>query len=131
MQIEEEAFYPAVRAALGDEDQLGEAAGEHQGTRDLMRQLECMEADDRRYDAKVKLLGERVLQHFDEEQDETLPRARKARLDFGELAQQMLALKRALLAEMKLAEAPGVEDGMRAASQASRNGGKAASSARK
>ncbi|HEX9185023.1 MAG TPA: hemerythrin domain-containing protein [Burkholderiales bacterium] len=131
MQIEEDAFYPAVRAALGDGDPLGEAGGEHQGMRDLMRRLECMEADDRRYDTTVKLLGERVLQHFDEEQDETLPRARAARLDFGELARQMLALKRSLLAEIELAEAPCVEDGMRAASEVSRNGGKAAGSARK
>jgi len=126
MQIEEETFYPAVRAALDDEDRLDEAGDGHQGARELMRRLECMEADDRRYDATVKLLGERVVRHFGEEQDEILPRAGKARLDFGALGLEMLALRRALLAETKLAEAPGVEDGMRAARQAADHDGKPA-----
>lgn len=130
MQVEEEVFYPAVRAALTDGDRLDEAGGGHQGARELMRRLECMEADDRRYDATVKLLGERVVRHFGEEQDEILPRAGKARLDFGALGLKMLALKRALLAETKLAEAPGVEDGMRAARQAADLEGKPARRAR-
>jgi hypothetical protein len=131
MQIEEEVFYPALRAALGDEDLFDGAEGEHRGTRDLMRQLECMEADDRRYDAKVKLLGERAVRHFGDEEDEVLPRASRAQLDFAGLAQAMLALRRELLAEMKLAEAPGVEDGMRAAREAAHDAGKTASGARR
>jgi hypothetical protein len=131
LQIEDQGFYPAARAALGDHDLFDEAADAHQGAGDLMRQLECMEPDDRRYDAQVKLLGELALRHFGIERDEMFPQAKSAGLDLDGVARQMRARRGELLAEMRLAEAPSVEDGMRAAKHASHNGGESASGARK
>ena len=72
-QIEEEIFYPAVRAAVKDADMLDEATVEHQSARELIAQLEeATEADDM-FDAKVKVLGEYVNHHIKEERSENGP----------------------------------------------------------
>ncbi len=66
-QIEEEIFYPAVRAAIKDTDLLDEAEVEHQTLRSLVAQIQrASEADDM-IDAKVKVLGEYVEHHVKEE----------------------------------------------------------------
>src|SRR5258707_15291009 len=43
--LEEELFYPALREAIGDEDIMNEAAGEHETAKMLIEQLENMEPD--------------------------------------------------------------------------------------
>src|SRR5580765_7041177 len=42
-KIEEEIFYPAVRAAIGDDDLMDEADVEHAGAKDLIAQIQSME----------------------------------------------------------------------------------------
>jgi hemerythrin-like domain-containing protein len=95
--MEEEVFYPAVRAAIDADDLMDEADVEHAGARQLIAQLEQMEPGDDHYDAKVTLLGENIDHHVKEEQDEMFPKARKAKLDLEALGTQMLALKRRML----------------------------------
>jgi hemerythrin-like domain-containing protein len=95
--IEEEIFYPAVRAAIDADDLMDEADVEHAGARQLIAQLEQMEPGDDHYDAKVTVLGENIDHHVKEEQDEMFPKARKAKLDLDALGTQMLALKRRML----------------------------------
>lgn len=95
-QIEEEIFYPAVRAAIDDEDLMDEAEVEHAGARELIAQLEEMEPDDDHYDAKVTVLGENVDHHVKEEQDEMFVKAKKAKLDLVALGAQMLERKQQL-----------------------------------
>ena len=56
--IEEEIFYPAVRAAIDDEDLLNEAQVEHQSAKELIAQLENMEPSDPLYAATFTVLGE-------------------------------------------------------------------------
>ena len=97
-QIEEEIFYPAVRAAIDDDDLMDEADVEHAGAKDLIAQLEDMEPGDDHYDAKVTVLGENVDHHVKEEQDEMFPKARKAKVDLDALGAEMLARKQELLA---------------------------------
>lgn len=97
-QIEEEIFYPAVRAAIDDDDLMDEADVEHAGAKDLIAQLEDMEPGDDHYDAKVTVLGENVDHHVKEEQDEMFPKAKKAKLDLAALGAKMLARKQALQA---------------------------------
>ena len=63
-RIEEEIFYPAMRAASKDaEDMVDEAVVEHASAKDLIAQLEAMGPEEDLYDAKVKVLGELIDNH--------------------------------------------------------------------
>ncbi len=99
-QIEEEIFYPAVRAAIKDTDLLDEAEVEHQTLRNLIAQIQrATEADDM-VDAKVKVLGEYVDHHVKEERSEIFARARSARkLDLVAMRERLEQRKEDLLAE--------------------------------
>jgi len=97
-QIEEEIFYPAVRAASEEtEDMVDEAVVEHASAKDLIAQLEEMDPEDDLYDAKVKVLGELIDHHVEEEEEEMFPKARKLKLDLVALGEEM-ALRRDELA---------------------------------
>ena len=97
--IEEEIFYPAVREAAKDaDDMLDEALVEHASAKDLIAQLQEMDADDELYDAKVKVLSEQIEHHVGEEEKEMFPKAKKAGLDLVALAEEMATRKEELLA---------------------------------
>jgi hemerythrin superfamily protein len=98
--IEEEIFYPAVRAAVDSQDVMDEAEVEHAGAKDLIEQLEAAEPDDDLYDAKVTVLGEQVSHHIKEEEDKMFPEAKKAKVDAAALGEQLSARKSELMAEM-------------------------------
>ena len=74
-QIEEEIFYPAVRAAAPDA-QVDRAEHEHAEAEALIEQLRAMSADDERFDATVLALGKAVMQHVQEEEGELFALAR-------------------------------------------------------
>jgi hemerythrin-like domain-containing protein len=97
-QIEEEIFYPAVKAALKDKLLVPEGTIEHGGIKDLIAQLEGTEPDGEMYDAKVKVLSEYVEHHVKEEQTEMFPKAKTTSLDLVELGARMAARKVDLLA---------------------------------
>jgi hemerythrin-like domain-containing protein len=98
-QIEEEIFYPAVREASRDlEDIVDESLVEHASARDLIAQLEEMDPDDGLYDAKVKVLGEQVDHHVEEEEKEMFPKVKKLGLDLAALGQEMAGRKDELAA---------------------------------
>ena len=59
-QLEEEIFYPAVKAALRDKELVPEATVEHASVKDLIAQVEGVAPDGEMYDAKVKVMGEFV-----------------------------------------------------------------------
>ena len=98
-QIEEEIFYPAVKAALKDKLLVPEATVEHASVKALIQQLKGAEPDGEMYDAKVKVLSEYVKHHVKEEQNEMFPKAKASTLDLAELGAQMDARKQALLAQ--------------------------------
>ncbi|RZJ98807.1 MAG: hemerythrin domain-containing protein [Flavobacterium sp.] len=91
--IEEEIFYPAVREVLDDEDLMDEAVVEHASAKDLIGQIQSMEAGDDLYDAKVKVLSEQIDHHVEEEENEMFKKVRKTKLDLVALGEQMLARK--------------------------------------
>jgi hemerythrin superfamily protein len=99
--IEEEIFYPALRAASKDAaDLLDEALVEHAGAKDLIAQLQEMDPEDDLYDAKVKVLGEQIDHHVGEEEGEMFPKAKKAGLDLAALGNEMAMRKDELAATM-------------------------------
>lgn len=96
-QIEEEIFYPAVKAALKDKLLVPEATIEHCGVKDLIAQIEGVEPDGEMYDAKVKVLSEYVKHHVKEEQTQMFPKAKASSLDMVDLGERMAARKDELL----------------------------------
>jgi hemerythrin superfamily protein len=96
-EIEEEIFYPAVKAALKDHELIPEANVEHASVKDLIAQVEGKTPDGEMYDARVKVMGEFVKHHVKEEQNEMFPKARKTRLDMVALGAQMAARKQELM----------------------------------
>jgi len=97
--IEEEIFYPAARDAGVEADLLDEAEVEHASAKDLIAQIGAMSPDDELYDAKVKVLGEYVDHHADEEEGEIFPGCRKAKMDRAGLGAALAERKSELLAE--------------------------------
>jgi len=96
--VEEELFYPALRAAADNaQDELDEAQVEHASLKDLITQLQAMDPDEALYDAKVKVLGEYVNHHAQEEEGEIFPKARKAGLDLVGIGEQAQARKEELM----------------------------------
>ncbi|WIV97264.1 hemerythrin domain-containing protein [Kinneretia aquatilis] len=98
-QIEEEIFYPEVKAALKDKLLVPEARVEHAGIKTLIDELLGADVDDEPYDAKVKVLSEYVAHHVKEEQDEMFPKAKASSLDMAELGARLAARQQALLAQ--------------------------------
>lgn len=92
--VEEEIFYPAVRAA-GKEfaDMIDEAVVEHASCKQLIAEIEAMDPGEDLYDAKVKVLSEMIEHHVKEEEEEMFPKVRKAGLDLAALGEQMAQRK--------------------------------------
>ena len=78
-----------VRAAIDDGDLMDEAQVEHASAKDLIEQLQSMQPDDECYDAKVTVLGEYVMHHVKEEEEEMFPKAKKADLDLKDIGERL------------------------------------------
>lgn len=91
---EEEIFYPAMKAAGKDnEDLVDEATVEHASAKDLIAQIMQMDPAEELFDAKVKVLSELIEHHVEEEEGEMFPKARKAGLDLEALGAEIAARK--------------------------------------
>lgn len=101
-QIEEEIFYPALRAAIKAEDLLDEAEVEHASAKDLIAQIQEGDENDSKWCAKVIVLGEYIDHHVKEERNEIFVKARAARnLDLVAMRDQLEARKQELMADMQ------------------------------
>jgi hypothetical protein len=100
--IEEEIFYPAVKAAV-EEEIHDEAYVEHDGAKVLIAELLDGTPDDDFYDAKVTVLSEMIKHHVKEEEQPggLFAQARKGDVDFDELGQRMTARKESLITRLK------------------------------
>ena len=94
--LEEEIFYPVVRAAIDDDDMMDEADVEHAGARELISQLEVMYPGDDHFDATVTVLGEEIAHHIDKEESDMFEAARAAGIDLEDLGEQIAARKEEL-----------------------------------
>lgn len=104
-QLEEELFYPAVRAAVGD-DLMNEAVVEHQTAKDLIAQLDDMTPDDEMYVATFTVLSEYIKHHVNEEENEMFKLARKSEVDMEALGAKMKTRKAALQNRLGKAKKP-------------------------
>jgi len=75
--IEEQLFYPVVRATVpGTEAMALESLEEHHIVKWVLSELEHMEPEDERFDAKVTVLIENVRHHVKEEEQDFFPKVR-------------------------------------------------------
>ena len=96
-EIEEEIFYPAVKAARSEEvkDEVREAVEEHKIVKTLVAEIEKMKPSDEQFDAKMTVLKEGVEHHASEEEEEMFKQARKnlSKDRLEELGEEMEARK--------------------------------------
>lgn len=98
-QIEEEIFYPAVRAAIGNDALMDEALQEHDEAKGLIASIQGMKASSDKYDATVRQLGKAIDAHVLEEREQIFLEARRAALDLRGLAVPLFERKNQLKGE--------------------------------
>ena len=106
--LEEEIFYPAVRAQAGTqatEDLLNEAEVEHETVDELTAKLHELEPADPMYCAYFAVLAEYVKHHIKEEEQRLFPDVEAMdALDLKQLGEDMRLRREELFAEMERAE---------------------------
>lgn len=108
MEIEEKIFYPRVRPDIDDDDLMNEAVVEHNGAKELIKQLGEMKASDPMFDAKIKVLSEQIEHHVEEEETDMFPKVRKSGVDLVELGAQLFEAKNRMRVEHGLPAVPAV-----------------------
>ncbi|HAT29800.1 MAG TPA: hemerythrin [Janthinobacterium sp.] len=104
--VEAEIFYPAVRAAIEDDELMDEAEAEHAGAKDLIAQLEAMLPGDEQFNATVTVLSEQVEHHIQTEEGDMFVKARNAGLDMARLGQRIQERKEEFESGFDAAPAP-------------------------
>jgi len=100
-QIEEEIFYPQAREATKDNDLIDEAVVEHATVKNLIGEIEAMEVGEELYDAKIRVLGEMVKRHIQEEEEELFPELEAAKMDLNAVGKEIVERKEELISEMQ------------------------------
>lgn len=98
-QIEEEIFYPAVKA-VADEDTkafIEDSLEEHETVKSLISELRALETGDPTHDATFRILMDEVIAHAEEEEAMLLPYAEEMLDNLTELAQEMYDRKEEIL----------------------------------
>jgi len=101
-RLEEDLFYPAALKAVGDSALIDEAMVEHASARDLIAQIETGAPGEAMFDARVKVLGEYVRHHVEEEEQDIFPKCRSSKLDLEALGTRMALRKAELGAGFKV-----------------------------
>lgn len=96
-RLEEEIFYPAAYAAIGEGRLVEEAIVEHASAKDLIAQIESGAPGEALFDARVTVLCEYVEHHVAEEEDELFPLCRKSGLDLDALGDLLAFRKQELM----------------------------------
>ena len=94
--IENEVMYPRVRELVPDlEDDVLESYEEHHVADVLVMELDAMDREDERFEAKATVLVEIVTHHMDEEEQEWFPKVREAlgRKTLQELGEELAEAK--------------------------------------
>jgi hemerythrin-like domain-containing protein len=94
--VEEEIFYPALKAHPKAKDIVLEGYEEHHVVDLLMSELEGMDVTDENWGAKAKVMQENIEHHIEEEEGDMFKTARQVfeRQELEDLGEQMLQRKR-------------------------------------
>lgn len=95
--IEETILYPKFREREELKDIVLEGIEEHKQVKTLIREIQNLADGSERFDAKLKVMGENVDHHVEEEETEMFPKAEKifSESELEELGQQLEAEKKA------------------------------------
>jgi len=99
-QLEEELFYPAVRAETGDAKLVEEAIQEHAEAKELIAHIQGMAADSPDLDSTVALLRRAIEHHVEEEERVMFPQARQSDVNLDKLREQLADRKEQLEHDM-------------------------------
>ena len=75
--IEETVLYPALEQHEDLKDMVLEAYEEHKQVKTLIREISRLSEGSEKFDAKLKVMGENVEHHVEEEETEMFPKIRK------------------------------------------------------
>ena len=95
-QIEEEIFYPRVRAAIKDDPLMEEALREHAEAKQMIARIQGMTPADSGYDDAVKQLFMAVMDHVLEEREQIFLKARYSTADLRGMVPELYARKKEL-----------------------------------
>jgi hemerythrin superfamily protein len=95
-QIEEEIFYPRVRAAIKDDALMEEALREHAEAKEAIKRIQRMSPSDAGYDDTVKQLFETVMDHVMDEREQIFLKARYSTADLRGMVPELYARKKEL-----------------------------------
>lgn len=100
-ELEEAILYPRIMKPLGDDaDLVCEATVEHGTLHGLIADMNGKDPSDPMVKAHVVVLKEYVKHHVREEENELFPKVEKTGLDLEAIGEEILALKRALQAQV-------------------------------
>ena len=89
-KLEEEVIYPAWREHVNEQNLIDEAIEEHHVVHVLIEELNKMNPDDKRYDAKFSVLIGDMTHHMEAEERNMLAQLEKAKLDWDRLTTQVM-----------------------------------------
>src|SRR5687768_14832479 len=98
-ELEERLIYPAIRAAIDEDDKMNQAIEEHHLVHVLIAELKKLKPSEDRFEAKFNVLGELVKHHIEEEEGEILPQAEQSEVDWEALETKVLKKKEQLVAK--------------------------------
>lgn len=95
-QIEEEIFYPRVRAAIKDDALMEEALREHAEAKKTIARIQGMAPADAGYDDAVMQLFTSIMDHVTEEREQMFLKARYSTADLRGMVPELYARKKEL-----------------------------------
>jgi hemerythrin superfamily protein len=95
-QIEEEIFYPRVRAAIKDDSLMEEALREHAEAKKAIARIQAMAPSSAEFDDTVKQLGATILDHVMDEREQMFLKARYSKADLRGMVPELYARKKEL-----------------------------------
>lgn len=101
-QIEEEVFYPLVRETIGTHELMDDALEDHAQAKEMIEQLQAMDAGDLQLDNAVKQLDMLIDQHVLLEREQIFLKARNSALDLREMTLPLLERRQQLKGEVHM-----------------------------
>jgi hemerythrin superfamily protein len=95
-RIEETVFYPAMEQHEELKDMVLESIEEHRQIKTLLKEIDNLKSDSKKFDPKLKVLMENVEHHAEEEEEgKMFPKVRQilSQEDLEELGQELEAAK--------------------------------------
>lgn len=98
--VEENIFYPVVRAQLNDRALMDEASDQHEAAKSLIIMLGKIPPEEPMFDAKVRALAEQIEHHIQEEESVMFPEVLVSDIDLVALGRELLEAKNRMRARL-------------------------------